>query len=281
MTPGRKILTVLALAAALFWGYSAALTVVPSGLLRRGFGQKDNIVKVENVLFRPVPPRVLLVGSSLTALLYDYMLPPDWGNLAIGAGSSLTGLELIERSGLTPKVVVIEVNMLMHAADRTLLDEIYSEPLHSLRRRIPALQLRNHPTTLLFSLIESGKGHGTNMRSPEKYRLGMQYHTDAFTRPLGRVLLEARIQALAAAVRGLGERGATVYFVRFPVDPAIARLPQMTALQSAVQAHFTPDRFGWIAVPPDNTFVTTDGIHLDTESAQRMAKLFIETVPDR
>lgn len=269
------ITRMLITAAVLIAAYAAGINAVPPDLLRRGFGQKDNPVKVENVLYREAAPTVMLVGSSIAALLYSDMLPADWGNLSIGAGSSLTGLEIIERSKLKPRAVIVEVNMLMRSTDEDLLKIVYAEPIHSIRNSLPVFRLQNHPTTLLFSLIERGKGDGVNLRNDTKYRLGISYHADAFHNPLPRPVMRSRIEALKQLVRSLGRRGIAFYFVRYPLDPQIAEMPQVVDVLKAVRASFASAHSKWIEVPPDSEFTTTDGIHLETSGARRMAQVLV------
>ncbi len=276
--PTQILLLAPLVASAIIAAYTVALQLVPNDIIPRGYGDKDRLIKVENVIYRRSKPKTVIVGSSLAALLSEDVLPDDWANVAVMGGSALSGLEIIERSGLKPQAVVLEMDMMMRPPDDQLLKEVYSQPMHTLRNHVPPLRLRNQPLSLLYGFIEKRKSRLILVRNEKSYTFGLNHFRKAFSTPMPRGLVRSRMDLLRTYLARLTKAGITVYFVRFPLDPQIAGLSQIRAVDKAAKAYFPASRYKWIAVPPDSEFVTTDGIHLDSNGIAQIASILIEKV---
>lgn len=110
---------------------------------------QTNIIKAQDFAFDNKAYTHAFVGSSEA-----YNVPVDeisdkWSNLGFAGGCSLTGLEVILRSGKPIDVVVVEVNeTLLRGQDNDLLSEI--APWHVL-----PIGRQNTRIDYLFNLIKS------------------------------------------------------------------------------------------------------------------------------
>src|SRR2546421_7447687 len=79
-----------------------------------GTGQhqwQKNIILIQNYADKYQGSPVVIVGTSLSARLYNDMLPTGFYNLGLAGGSIFDGLEVIRQSRKKPKYLLIETNI--------------------------------------------------------------------------------------------------------------------------------------------------------------------------
>jgi hypothetical protein len=116
------------------------------------------------------------------------------------------------------------------------------------------------------------------VRSEDKYQLGLEYQRRAFAEALPGPVKKEKLAEFIAALGILKSLGSKVYLVRYPISPEVAELPRMSDWIASVEKHFKAPHYQWINVPADSDFVTTDGLHIDSAGALRMAQILKSSI---
>jgi len=266
----------------LFAAYAALIpradSVIPDGILT--IFQSHRVIG-EDYLLRTDRPEVVLVGSSLSAVLPQIALRPVY-NLAMSGGSSLTGIRLLGAVERAPRLVIIESNVLIRPADEELLSELLNPISLWIKRMCQACRTRNQPTTVALSYVS--KLRLKPLSDEEQDRLNMTARPSPdMVRRMSAVQLEgSRVAADQAAMKNvldnlsslIGElerRGIRVMFVELPMDSELISTPYYQSVLSAAKARFPAVRYEWLTFT-DGTYQTRDGAHLIYPEARAVAK---------
>ncbi len=239
---------------------------LPDGVLTLS---QSHRVTGEDFLLATAPPRAILVGSSLSAVLPPRALG-SLHNLALSGGSAFTGLHLAVQAARRPERVLIEVNVLERPADQMLLDELTQPALLRLKEWCVACRTRNQPVTVALAALSRWRLRPLSAQDQERANAAarQELHPQAFAiqldaarRPVDLRVLDARVSELGALVARLEERGTRITFVEMPVHPAIAVQVHQRSVVDAVRHRFPPGRYAWMDFR-DRDYGTTDGVHL-------------------
>lgn len=244
-----------------------------------------NLARAERALIGEGMLSTILVGSSLGVRLPDDWLPGDWMNLSLGGKGAATGLALVEKAGLRPARILVEINTLDQPLDQALLIEAPTPIPLALRKWIRGLRLEYRPINLLLSSFGRLRGSAHNAVASRSLESACDalpapsvadvVSPDIVARETQRQLtapvsgdLGQRLAELKAAISRLKARGIEIVLIEWPVAPAIAAAPRQTAVRDAVKDAF-PD-FKLISFPLA-PLRTEDGLHLAPVSARRVA----------
>ncbi len=264
----RALLTALTLCLV----YSGMISRFPGGIRRRGATtHQANCVRVEQLVHADRIPENIVVGSSLFDMLQPDMLGPEFGSLAVAGGSTRTGLEILYRSRLKPKRVYIETNFLPKEPDPELLAYLYDEPMATLRAMMPVLRQSHQPVNLLFSLIQSRRTPSEIVSVPRQLEAALRHHLRVASEDGGPQDTRPQLETVRERVQSLQASGTEVLFVEMPVHPSLAASARPSALRAQVESFFPPARERWLKAAPDESYATSDGLHLVTADARRFA----------
>lgn len=143
----RFISKSLIVAAVLLIGYAAAVALLPAPTLPVSY-EKRNYIKAQNYVTAEEAPRVVVVGSSVSAGFEE--LPEDWYNLAMQGDSALTGLAIVARTELKPDMVLVETNILSRGVDREKLERLFHPVAGPLRKKAPVFRVGNEPSRMAW-----------------------------------------------------------------------------------------------------------------------------------
>lgn len=267
-----KICVYTMLVAFLYYG---CVSLVPKDL--KGANQwQTNIIKAQDYVFDNKAYSHVLVGSSEA-----YNVPVDeisdkWSNLGFAGGCSLTGLEVILRSGKTVDVIVVEVNeTLLRGQDGDLLSEI--APWHIL-----PIGRQNTRIDYLFNLIKSTtkmrlKGKNTyEIKDDEITNLSvLAIEKESRGKSLDEEKMRLVLSQLKKQVDELREQGVEIVFTETPNDPSLHDLLRPTTARNLVYEYFPTSEYEYFDVDW-NDYKTKDGIHLTESSAKRYAQVITE-----
>jgi hypothetical protein len=254
-------------------------------------GHRDNIRRAEEYCYKRSTASRVVVGSSLAGELDPNELGPSYYNLAFGAGTALTGLEVIHRSGARPELVLIEVNIFDKAEDDTLLNHLFS-PLGAVRKNLSLLWDENRPVNFVVGIPEAAvrkvrkllDRRSTQRVATDPHKRGelSQHDPALFAQvvelarsdlehpPREEALLE-QLQKIEEAVKGLEKQGCHCVFFEMPIEPLLVASPHCTAIRNAAKRHFPPEQYSWIVPDSEFTYHTKDGTHLTRTCAQHFA----------
>jgi hypothetical protein len=265
-----------------------------------GSQQEQNVIRGETFVYATQQPRVVVVGSSIANRLKD--LPRDWFNLSFNGGSAFTGLEIIARSGKSPKVVLIETNMLLLPADEQQLRQLFTPGVYQARRRLAFLAETNKPHLVAQrALIERDEKTASPARpapgasSPAEptepdaaeTALSREQYESLSVRRAGELAdaidaktLDRIVRDLKHHVANLEKRGIEVVFFEMPEHAPFADAPRPTSVRHKLKEAFPEDRYAWVPDSDRATYRTTDFVHLTAAGSKRYAdvlKSFLST----
>lgn len=271
----------------LFFAYNLALYVpaIRDRFLPQSQWQ-ENLVKAQDYLSETRPIHVVIVGSSLAARL-ENSLGEDACNLALAGGSSATGLELVCRKTLKPRIVLIETNLITKNADASVLDNAFRPVFSQLRVVFPAFRERFQPANFLAGKVgEKIVGLGTRSleslaNRKDKAKVGasdvlfqqlLQKQRAEYGAAPGTAELEEACARLERYVNRLADDHVQVALLELPVHRELMTLPRFRAIRQTLEAKFPPDRFRWIEAPASFEIETSDALHLNADCARALAR---------
>jgi len=121
-----------------------------------GSGENDrqkNIIAAQEYIDYNTHRQIVLAGSSCTRRLDSSMLPHYIYNLAFGGENMLTGLEIIRRCPVKPRIVLIELNQILLDMDSDFVASLFTPILYKIRPYVPSLQEKYQFINLILPRI--------------------------------------------------------------------------------------------------------------------------------
>ena len=277
-------------ATSLFLLYNIALLIHP---LRKYFGAQsgwqENVIKAQEYLWANPPKMGAIVGSSLAARLAPTTLETDFDNLSFSADGPLTGLEIIRRKAIRPRLVLIETNMLLRERNENVIDCAFRPVLSDLRPLALGLRERYQPANFIAGavgakLVDWSLGAGRHIYP--RSHVGAPSSTDKTKVIRDKVMtcakaeneiiperaqIERQIDRMKRCVADLEERGARCAFVEMPIDASLAELAQPSLIRSRMLEAFPESKYIWVRPEKNRQYVTLDGMHLPVAEADAYA----------
>ncbi|WP_210520964.1 hypothetical protein [Hymenobacter terricola] len=282
--------------------YYVWLRVLPGAVaVPQGINQ-DNVIKMQEYLYRTAGhcPTVIL-GSSLSAKLRPQALPPDVCNLALRGQSVFEGFELMRRAGQTPRLILLEMNVLDRAPSTGTIENLFSPTLHPLRRWYPGLQARHQPLNEALAgglAILDRLRPAAAQRIEQKLGVGGPAPGDAlptddanYQPPSPAVVAAARadyeqlpaqpafgrnLALLHRYVRYFTARGSRVVFFEMPIDANACQGAKMRYIRQQLAADYPAGQPTYLPRPDCGAYRTTDGMHLTDPSAWRYSTVLAQ-----
>jgi hypothetical protein len=224
-------------------------------------------------------PPVVFAGSSLTAGLHFYELDSCVFNIGLIGESALTGMDLIHRGPLMPKLVYVEINFPEREKNTTLLNNtgslfarvfpnfIYVSPLaHFANLLVGSFQ--RFRVALFSSNVESG-----NLTQPvigkETRESELAIQRDFFKLTLTNAVLNSKLTEFAIIVRQLQKRGVRVVLLEVPIHPELESTPRSNQIRRAfMQAFPDLEMIHATSLAYGLKIQTADGLHLNDEDSK-------------
>ncbi len=252
------------------------------------------------------PSRIVIVGTSLAQRIRNAWLPRQTINIAMSGQSSFDGLEIIDRSGKRPDLVLIETNVLYKDADQGFLDGLFNPALFRIRAWLPSLREEHRPIpefkTWLGRTLKAVHSPGGPAKDGPKTngneavrRVGadtarggrddrrravaveaLRRHQKAYARPIDGTVIQARLGRLREIVGRLERRGTRIVFFEMPTHPSLCESPRLRGIREAVQRAFPGHAY--LRDRHCERYRVTDGLHLDTPSAALFGRLLFRNL---
>ncbi len=319
MATARIIRLSVAVCVGLLVAYSAVIAIgIPPQLNRPESQWAANIVAAEGWLYRSDTPPVVIVGSSMARRLTpDLFAEGSMANLSFSGKSVFDGLTVLARSGKTPKLVLVETNLLTRPADRDFTDALFTPVVGDLKAAVPALRDSYRPFTQLQRIalitrdmvhkgvramkrtvkrmiapMRENRGvataHARTARPPRPAKAETAAHP-LFERMLQRqvathaeIPTEAATRQAVEALKTLVDRvranGSTVVLFEMPMHPQLCDSPRRNHMRAALAAAMPQPRYPRLPRPDCTPYHTADGIHLERPEARRFAAQLTATL---
>lgn len=261
----------LAVLAVLFLAYNAWLLHSRPDILYLQNQWQANAVAAEEFIHSQTPKNVALVGSSMTAHMQKEMLGNEFWNLGFSSGSSATGLEILSRAKVLPRIVLVEANM-VSTVDSGFVKTLFQPLTYFLKDRLPATRTCYQPINLLVNRVKSVKNAPQEALGQDAFAKILAINTAAYNQAPDTAVLETDIKRMAKSVAILSSRGVHVVFFRMPMHPDLRNSALCRESYSRLKAAFPDSRFQWLDHLPGE-LPTFDGVHLLDPSAREFANL--------
>ncbi|TDB65262.1 hypothetical protein [Arundinibacter roseus] len=248
---------------------------------------QSSVVRAHNFIYSPQTYDHIMVGSSIgnriTSKVPADSLPDSFYNLSFGGQSIFDGLLILQNMDYKPKVLFIEMNVLMRNADPELQASLFSPIMYPVKRVMHSWRERNQPLGVLARLPLAFDGNPD--LQPAGVITGLERSEDAYKTMLG-VQMENQqnaypenyvtdqITKLKPFVEYFQNIGTTVVFFEVPVDPKICELAAPVQLRTKIKEAFLPLNCKFIDMPACDDYLTTDGTHLEKISVYKYLQYF-------
>lgn len=103
---------------------------------------QNNIVKAQRYVYQDNSDlKIVIVGSSLAANLQVTDIGKDVKSIALGGGTSQTGLEIVKKSNSNPPIVLVQINdTISRKIDLDLVEYLYDPIFYWLREYLPGMR---------------------------------------------------------------------------------------------------------------------------------------------
>jgi hypothetical protein len=257
----------------LFITYSVFLLwLAPVGWRASQHQWQQNAIKAQEFIYSEGGFESVIVGSSLSCRLFADSLKGSY-NLSFQGQGVFDGLRLIPYKQPVPKYVLIEMNVVMREENVDFTNSLTSPILFSLRKYIPALQQGCQPIAVAGKYISKSisqvqsKRDG-NLHSAALFDEMLSIHAEDYRSVPELLDFERTFAALKHHVSKLEAGGSTIIFFEMPVDERLHHLPRPNSIRNYFYRNFPANKYKYI-IPDRWNFVTTDGIHLRADEAQR------------
>jgi hypothetical protein len=243
---------------------------VPSAYQRRA-----NTITAEKLLHGGEHPALVVVGSSMGAVLPSAELPPGSYNLSMSSFGAQTGLAILARAQERPRIVLVEANVTaLKPPSHELLESLFEPATFALQRWVPVARHDRQPIALLDEalrrLTARGKVASDYVMPQALYRQHLAELQAAQSQWASTAATSSAIDALAVEVRALEAGGAEVVFFETPEDASLHDAAETAGVRALLRARFANHR--WLATDAWGEYQTTDGLHLIPQSAERFAR---------
>ena len=254
--------------------------------------RQNNIVKAQRYVYQDDSDlKMVIVGSSLVANLNVKDIGEGVKNIAFGAGTSKTGLEIVKRSKTKPQIVLVEMNDVdfLRKIDADLLDSLYHPIFYWLRRYLPMLREEYRPVSIFINYFKSRSQQKLERMSreeldsleirnitPKLSQKAIQTAVENESKPLSEKDAETIKQESELVRNQIAEikknTGAKVVLFDIPRESRVNATRRMKQVRELEKKLFPSDRFEWLPFPEDREWRTNDGAHLIRSDARDFAE---------
>ena len=247
--------------------------------------RQGNLVKCQEYVFRDCESAEhIITGSSMAYRLRDEFLPPSYYNLALGGQSSFIGLELVNRSPSTPKVVFVEMNTVLRSFSTSLIDGIFERPNYDVKKNV--LITRDKFQFIPFLINQANQcfsksdaqTKSTNS-DPKIDQATLRKRVDLQKASYSKLPSQEKMQwgfdRLDKSIAALENKNIRIVFFEMPMHPELRDSKLFSTLRKQLSERFPPSEYQYILVQEPRNFTTTDGLHLIDSSAKKMAEYLV------
>jgi hypothetical protein len=252
---------------------------------------QNNIVKAQRYVYEDDSDlKIVMVGSSLAANLHVADIGKGVKSIALGGGSSQTGLEIVQRSNSNPPIILVEINdTITRKIDRDLVGSLYHPLFYWMRQYLPMMREEYRPISVFVDSLKSRSKQnlklmrrealdsleGRNL-TPELSQKAIQTTVDIQSKPLSNQDAKNMKQEADLIKNQIAEitkdSGAKVVLFDIPLESRVNATLRIKQVRELAKKLFPPDRFEWLPPPPPREWRTNDGIHLIRSDARDFAE---------
>ena len=243
---------------------------------------QGNLVKAQKFIYTKNRYTNVIVGSSLASKMVADSLPNTY-NLAFDGLSIYDGLEILTHVKNSPKNVFIETNVVLRTADTDFTSGLFLPIPYYSKESIMALRDDEQPIAVVGNqiywrisnkIIDSFKSIFSNSSAKKTVDVKnnlfpkmLAIQVNDYSKTPDKKIVKESFTKLKKYVSELQGKGVNIVFFEMPVNKALINLPGASIIKSTFFSDFPQTKYTYILVPDSVTYVTGDGLHLNSESA--------------
>lgn len=256
--------------------------------------EQSNLIKSEAYLFEAtdISSKSAIIGTSLSAILTEVNLPDEYVNLAFHGQSMLAGFDVIKNKKEKPKVVFIEMNMVLLAIYDKYYKSVQNPYSYYPKKYLPILRQKARPVEMIgssfFEIAPSIYRKLTNQPDPKIVDTEVPentlkashvaYQKTEFSIAPTMGLMDTCFQLIAPHIKELEEQGICIVFYEVPIEKELCKLTYTNHIRERFYKEYPTADYQYIQQPNCQAYKTTDGLHLTLKSAKKYATYFLEQV---
>lgn len=267
----RKSLLTAFILLVLYWAF---ILINADRITRTGQNQyARNLVSAEEYLYENgQKAHTLILGSSMSSRLVMDSLPKGFYNLSMSGLSVHDGLQLLEKAKQKPRVVMIEMNIVLREANQSFDEDVLHPILYHVREYIPLIRKKYQPLGVLKALYRDrmsvSQDYALFTLPKEVYESEVKRLINEFSSAEQIPKIKPRFLALKQAVQRLRASGVQVIFFEMPFHQAATQLKIPRLIRSNFSLLFPSREYTYVNRPSE-VYQTTDGVHLAGVEARR------------
>ena len=242
-----------------------------------------NIIKAEKYIYSETSNLpIVIVGSSLTNNLSTKYFSSQVTNLGMSGGSAQTGLEIVRRKRIKPRLLLVELNdTIGRKLDNKLVNPLFHPLTSFLKLHFPMFRQEYRPTSVLIQYLENEykqKNKMNSVRQDEK-----QVVNSDFRKKMIKQLVENRnielgtqqkqfileqAESIKAQIADIQKEAVRVILFDIPGEPVVDNTVKQRQIREILRSLFPKNTFEWLPESPNRQWVTSDGIHLVQSNAK-------------
>lgn len=238
---------------------------------------QDNAIKAQQFMYAPNVDTVM-VGSSLSARIIRDSIP-FVKSISFAGCAVEDGLRIIHSKNYAPKYILVETNIIFKEGNPDLVLGTTEGIIPKLRSFIPSLREQYEPICVFASLLKMMKSL-TNI-TPQREAVNIDLLNKNINqrkkedKPLQQEKIQERLHEIKRLINAIESEGTQFIFFEMPVNEQLLHLKLYDQTRAVLQREFPKDKYCYL--PSDTAkYLTTDGIHLDFDGAQRYSHYFRE-----
>jgi len=274
----KTILKTLIAALVLFVGYNLFLRYahpVPGPGQQQW--QKNTILMQDYVDYHQGDP-VVIVGTSLSARLYNSILPKGYYNLSLAGGSIYEGLSVIMHTPKKPKYLFIESNIFYKYLDKDAIANVFDPFSEKLRKTIPSFREENQPANLITPLLSKtpkNPNTGPSTADADIRNMLLKERIKEYQTVPANDDMTINLKLLKSYINGLQSQGIKVVLYEIPMNCALYATPRYAVPKKIITDALPASEYKWMEKADCAAYQYADGSHMELGSAGDFVKWFV------
>ena len=268
--------------------------LVSGGVLPASDGatvNQSNIIRAQRYVYQDDSDlKMVILGSSLAANINVKDIGEGVKSIALGGGTSKTGLEILKKSKSKPPIVLVEINdTILRQIDVELLDSLYHPIFYWMCKYLPMMREEYRPVSVFMDSLKSRSKQNLKLMtrkeldslefrnlSPELWQKGIQMTVDTQSKPLSEKDAKNMKQEADLMKNQIAEikknTGTKVVLFDVPLESRVNATLRIKQVRELAKKLFPPERFEWLPPPKEREWRTNDGTHLIRSDARDFAE---------
>ena|GEM_PF-1103017 len=256
-----------------YWLY---VTFVPVNTRGQSFYQANSI-RTEQFIFQEQICRKVIVGTSLSLMIFQDSLPSDFYNLSLAGMSTFDGLRMLQLSQKLPDYIFVEINGLLKKENPHYFQKTLTTPSYEIHKYFSFTREENFPAIVTTSsLRKNWYPYLKNYHVPEGIFLEFIQGSKIMIASITEQQLNESVNILKSYTDYFESKGVKIIFFEMPINHSLLEEPNTFIFRKVLYKNFPHDRYSYITY--NKKVKTMDGLHLTEKEGMEYSSFFRKEV---